>query len=71
MIDLEDVPDDQVSFTFGDSCAVMQHGTKPDVLTKDMLLDRINAYEGSVDSFLKESLGEYVYVEAQLWAQIL
>lgn len=71
MIDLEDVPDDQVSFTFGDSCAVMQHGTKPDVLTKYMLLDRINAYEGSVDSFLKESLGKYVYVEAQLWAQIL
>lgn len=71
VIDLEDIPEDQVSFTFGDSCALMQHGTKPDVLTKEMLLDRINAYEGSIDSFLKESLGKYAYVEVQLWEQIL
>ncbi|MCR5684769.1 MAG: hypothetical protein K6G81_05025 [Lachnospiraceae bacterium] len=70
VIDLEDVPDDQVSFTFGDSCALTVHGTEPDVLTKDMLLDRINAYEGPVDSFLKESLGKYAYVEVQLWARI-
>ena len=67
VIDLEDVPDDQVSFTFGDSCALLQHGTVPEVLTKGMLLDRINAYEGSVDAFLKESLGKYAYVEVQLW----
>ena len=32
-----------------------------------MLLERIAACNGSVDAFLKESLGKYAYVEVQLW----
>lgn len=66
-IDLEDIPDDQVSFTLGDSCALLQHGTEPEVLTKAMLFERIEAYDGSVDAFQKASLGKYAYVEVQLW----
>ena len=65
--DLEDIPDDQVSFTLGDSCALMLHGTEPVVLTKELLLERIEACDGSVDAFLKSSLGKYAYVEVQLW----
>lgn len=67
IIDLDDVPDDQVSFTLGDSCALMIHGNEPVVLTKKMLYERIGACNGSVDVFLKESLGNYAYVEVQLW----
>ncbi len=46
IIGLDDIPDDQVSFT---------------------LYERIEACNGSVDVFLKESLGNYAYVEVQLW----
>ena len=69
-INLEDVPDDQVSFTLGDSCALMIHGTEPVVLTKKDLLKRIEECNGSVEDFLKESLGRYAYVEVQLWDRI-
>ena len=69
-IDLEDIPDDQVSFTLGDSCALMIQGTEPVVLTKAQLLERIEAYGGSVETFMKESLGKCAYVEVQLWDRI-
>ena len=70
VIDLDDVPDDQVSFTLGDSCALIIHGNEPVVLTKKMLFEQIEACNGSVDTFLKESLGKYAYVEVQLWDNI-
>ena len=69
-IALEDVPDDQVSFTLGDSCALMIHGNEPVVLTKKMLLERIAACGGSVEAFCKEALGKYAYVEVQLWDRV-
>ena len=67
VLDLAGIPDDRVSFTLGDSCAQIQHGIEPEVLTKAMLLDRIRSCGGSVDTFLKESLGKHYYVEVQLW----
>jgi hypothetical protein len=70
VIDLDDIPDDQVSFTLGDSCALMIHGNEPNVLTKKILFERIGAFNGSVDAFLKESLGKYAYVEVQLWDRL-
>ena len=35
------------------------------MLTKKMLFERIEACNGSVDAFLKESLGRYAYVDVQ------
>ena len=69
-INLEDVPDNQVSFTLGDSCALMIHGNEPVVLTKKMLLERIAACNGSVEAFCREALGKYAYVEVQLWDKV-
>ena len=69
-IDLDDIPDNQISFTLGDSCALLMHGNEPTVLTKKLLLERIEAFDGSVDVFLKQSLGKYPYVEVQLWDRI-
>ena len=46
------------------------HGNEPVMLTKKMLFERIEACNGSVDVFLKESLGRYAYVEVQLWNMI-
>ena len=69
-IDLDGIPDNQISFTLGDSCALLMHGNEPTVLTKKLLLERIEAFDGSVDAFLKQSLGKYPYVEVQLWDRI-
>ena len=67
IIDLDDIADDQISFTLGDSCALMIHGNEPVVLTKKLLFERIKSFNGPVDAFLKESLDKYAYVEVQLW----
>ena len=67
---LAEIPDAQISFTLGDSCALLIHGKEPVVLTKAMLLERIRKCDGSVERFLKESLGRYAYVEAQLWTRL-
>jgi hypothetical protein len=36
-----------------------------------LLFERIEEFNGSVDLFLKESLGKYAYVEVQLWDRIV
>jgi hypothetical protein len=70
VFDLSDIPDDQVSFTLGDSCALLIHGEVPTVLTKAMLLDGINACDGSTEEYLKSVLGKYAYAEVQLWDKL-
>ena len=67
VLDLDSIPDDQVSFTIGDSCAQITNGTEPEVLTKEMLMKRIHDCGDSVNSFLEGSLGKFAYVEVQLW----
>ena len=69
-LDLADIPDDQVSFTPGDSCALIIHGSEPAVLTKEMLLEGIDACGGSADVFLKKTLGNNRYIEVQLWDRV-
>lgn len=64
---LSDIPDGQISFTPGDSCALLIHGEEPAVLTKAKLLDGIIACGGSVEEYCKKTLGKYAYVEVQLW----
>lgn len=70
VLNLSDIPDDQVSFTLGDSCAMIIHGSEPAVLDKKMLLEGISACGGSVDTFLQRSLGKHRYIEVQLWDRI-
>ena len=70
VLDLSDIPEDQVSFTPGDSCALLQHGIEPAVLTKRMVLEGISACGGSVNPFLEKTLGKNYYLEVQLWDRI-
>ena len=70
VLDLSDIPDDQVSFTLGDSCAMLIHGSESAVLTKAMLLEGIKACGGSTEEYFNKSLGRYAYVEVQLWDRI-
>ena len=67
VLDLSDIPDDQVSFTPGDSCALLQQGIEPAVLTKGMLLNGIRDCGGSAEAFLEKILEGRPYVEVQLW----
>ena len=67
VLNLEDIPDDQISFTIGDSCAQITNGTEPEVLTKEMLMKRIHGCGDSVSTFLEKALGKFAYVEVQLW----
>ncbi|MBO4627962.1 MAG: hypothetical protein J5645_08290 [Lachnospiraceae bacterium] len=66
VLELSDIPDEQISFTLGDSCAIISQGHEPTVLTKRMLLEGIEEC-GSLEAFCKKSLGKYAYVEVQMW----
>ena len=68
--ELSEIPDDQISFSLGDSCALLMRGDKPVVLTKKMLLDRIRECGDSLEAFMEESLHNCAYVEAQLWKSL-
>ncbi len=71
VLDLSDIPDDQVSFTLGDSCALLIHGETPSVLTKTMLIEGIMECGGSTEEYFQKSLGKYAYVEVQLWDRVM
>ena len=67
VLNLSDIPEEQVSFTIGDSCAQITNGMKPEVLTKEMLMKKIAECGNSVEAFLEASLGKFAYIEVQLW----
>ncbi|MBQ6105395.1 MAG: hypothetical protein IJL03_05555 [Lachnospiraceae bacterium] len=67
VLDISDIPDEQISFTIGDSCAIITQGLEPTALTKTMLFERIRVCGGSLQAFLEKELGKYAYVEVQLW----
>lgn len=66
-IPLGAVPDEAVSFTYGDSCAAHTRGQALRVMTKDMLLGEIRAFGGTLEAYMEWVAGEHTYIEAQLW----
>lgn len=64
---LDRVPAEAVSFTLGDSMAVLEREGALIMLTKDMLLGAIAGFDGSPEAFLAEAAGRYHYIEAQVW----
>ena len=70
VLDLSDIPDDRVSFTLGDSCALITQGREPTVLTKAMLLEGIRECGGSVEAYQKKMLVGAGYIEVQLWDEM-
>ena len=59
-IPLDLVPEDQVSFTLGDSCAKLSRGDTLEVLTKQMLLEKLRAFDYSVEKLI-QSIAPYGY----------
>ena len=65
-IPLDEIPDELISFTLGDSCAKYSKNDSLEVLTKQMLIERLHNFYDSSERLIL-SIAPYGYVEAQLW----
>ena len=65
-IPLDEIPDELISFTLGDSCAKLSKNDSLEALTKQMLIERLHIFDDSLESLI-QSIAPYGYVEAQLW----
>ena len=64
---LKDIPNEYISFTYGDSMAVIRKKQTLNIITKDMLLDSIGGYPGTIDDYMSEIAQKHYYIEVQLW----
>ncbi len=63
---LNEIPDELISFTLGDSCAKYSKDDSLEVLTKQMLIEILSTFDDSPEKLI-QSIAPYGYVEAQLW----
>ena len=68
---LADIPSEQISFTYGDSSAMLEKTGKILLITKEMLLDEITHYQGTLNNYMSEIEKKYYYIEVQLWCDDL
>lgn len=69
-IPLNSIPDNCISFTYGDSMAVLKKQGEFTMLTKDMLIKAIFDYDGSAIDFIRHISDKYCYIEVQVWCDI-
>ena len=65
-IPLDEIPDELISFTLGDSCAKYSRNDSLEVLTKRRLIERLHTFDDSPERLVR-SIAPYGYVEAQMW----
>jgi hypothetical protein len=66
-IALNKIDTEDISFTFGDSCAKMNKPERRNPFMKKELFEYIEKNDGNVLKFLETIKGTYNYIEAQLW----
>jgi hypothetical protein len=66
-IPLIGIPSESVSFTYGDSTAVLQRGAHLKIVNKEQLLESICEFDGTLEGFLDEITKRHHYIEVQLW----
>lgn len=74
-IKLKNIPSEFISFTLGDSMSVFKKNNKRTIeqngeltmYTKEILLNVVNEYNGTIDDFINETAKKYNYIEVQLW----
>lgn len=66
-IDLNEVADGDISFTFGDSMALYYTGKLHQVYTKNELLKQLEMYDNNINNMLEHKEEQAVFIEAQLW----
>lgn len=66
-IPLAKIPADCISFVYGDSMSTLEREGHLEMITKDMLLERMEAYAGTLAEFMEEINATCHYIEVQLW----
>lgn len=66
-IDLDEIADCDISFTFGDSMALYYTEKLRQVYTKNELLIQLELYDNDVNKMLEQTENQAVFIEAQLW----
>ena len=64
------IPDAVISFTRGDSMSAPRPDGTIQVLTKEMLLQNIAEYQGTLDDFMKDISSTCHYIEVQVWCKL-
>lgn len=66
-IPLAKIPADSISFVYGDSMSTLEREGSFEMITKDVLLERMEAYTGTLTEFMEEINATCHYIEVQLW----
>lgn len=66
-IPLQNISSEHISFTYGDSGAILERDGKINVISKDMLINTIINYPGTIDEYMEEIVKKHYYIEVQLW----
>lgn len=66
-IPLAKIPADSISFVYGDSMSTLEREGAFEMVTKDMLFERMEAYTGTLAEFMEEINTTCHYIEVQLW----
>ena len=69
-IPLELIPDEQISFTYGDSMSVRKREGEFTMITKGRLLELLAGDKGTSEAFVKEMNEKYGYIEVQVWGDV-
>ena len=66
-IPLRRIPSELISFTYGDSMTVRKMQGNFTMLTKEMLAETAENYNGTTEDFISEINKQYHYIEVQVW----
>ena len=66
-IDLDEIDDGDISFTFGDSMALYYTEKLNQVFTKNDLFQQLKSYDNDVNKMLEQNKEQAASIEAQLW----
>lgn len=66
-IPLNSIPEEQISFTFGDSMTVLREQGDLTLLTKKMLIEEVSSFGGTLEEFIARVNERYNYMEVQVW----
>lgn len=66
-LSLANIPAEAISFVYGDSMSTLARTGDFEMVTKDILAERLATYKGSISEFMKEINETCHYIEVQLW----
>lgn len=67
---LESLPEDRISFTFGDSMSTLDRRGSLTMLTLAMLKQEMACHPEGAAGWLRDVQAEYHYIEAQVWGDV-